>query len=533
MESSTATPAPSTARLRWLVVASLGLGSAMAAPWIDPLAWRDGLPETARWIGRFHPMVLHFPIVLLLVALAFEVARLPGLRWILPCPDSSTVTVIFAWAAAGCTLAAGCGWLLAQSGGYEKELLDNHLWAGAATAAGANLALIFRLSAGGIGRGFLNGIANLTLALTCGVMTVAGHYGANLTHGETYLTDHAPDFVRKFLGLSPRNDGGPPLGIKPVDQRLLWDDVVLPILDECCSSCHNAGKKKGGLRVDSLAAILKGGTSGAAIEPGNPKDSLLLKRMLLDLEHNDHMPPKGKPQPTAEQIAALTFWIEMGAPADKLAGDFELPAKLRTALDSLLTPAQRKARESQIIAETAALEKNLAALRNSLPGSLACVVAGKPELEYAPGIRAAEVSDAQLQAMAPVASSVVALDLQQTKVTDAGLAALAPFVKLRKLQLQNTGITDAGLAHLRQLSELEVVNLYGTGATDDGLQSLTSLKHLQKIYLWQSKVTEEGAGKFCEALPGVEINLGLTEKPQPAEAPTKDNAAKPASSNKP
>jgi hypothetical protein len=290
---------------------------------------------------------------------------------------------------------------------------------------------------------------------------------------------------------------------------------------------------QGGLSLDGLAAMLKGGDSGAAITPGNANDSLLLKRMRLDLDHDDRMPPKGKPQPTGEQIAAVTFWIEMGAPTDKLAGDFELPAKLRSALDSLLTPAQRKARENQIIAETAALEKNLAALRNSLPGSLSCLVAGKPELEYAPGIRAAEVADAQLQAMAAVASSVISLDLQQTKVTDAGLAALAPFVKLRKLQLQNTGITDAGLAHLRQLSELEVVNLYGTGVTDDGLLSLTGLKHLKKIYLWQSKVTEEGAAKFREALPGVEINLGPSAMPKPAEASTKDNAAKPAVSNNP
>jgi uncharacterized membrane protein len=537
MESSTATSAPSTApstaRLRWLMVASLGLGCAIAVPWIDPHAWQDYLPVTARWVGRFHPMVLHFPIVLLLLALAFEAARLPGLRWILPRPDSSTVTVIFAWGAVGSTLAAGCGWLLAQSGGYEKELLERHLWAGAATAAGANLALVFRLSAGVIGRGFLNGIANLTLALTCGVMTIASHYGASLTHGETYITDQAPDFIRKLAGLSPRHDAGQSLGIKPTDQRLLWDDIVRPILDERCASCHNAGKMQGGLSLDGLAAMLKGGDSGAAITPGNANDSLLLKRMRLDLDHDDRMPPKGKPQPTGEQIAAVTFWIEMGAPTDKLAGDFELPAKLRSALDSLLTPAQRKARENQIIAETAALEKNLAALRNSLPGSLACVVPGKPELAYAPGIRAAEVTDAHLQAMAPVAASVVALDLQQTKVTDAGLAALAPFVKLRKLQLQNTGITDAGVAHLRQLAELEVINLYGTAVTDDGLQSLTGLKHLKKLFLWQSKVTEEGAGKFREAHPGVEINFGLSAMPKPAEASTKDNAAKPAVPNNP
>lgn len=509
------------------MVASLGLGLSMAAPWIDPVAWASGPPQMARWIGRFHPMVLHFPVVLLLVALAFEAARLPGLRRILPRPDGSTVTVILGWGAAGCTLAVGCGWLLAQTGGYEKELLDSHLWAGVATAFGANLALILRLCPRTIGTGVFSGLSTATLALTCGVMTVAGHYGANLTHGETYLTDHAPDFIRKLAGLKPRRDPNT-IGIKPVEQRLLWDDVVQPILEERCLSCHNEGKMKGGLRLDTLAALLKGGATGPTVEPANPKDSLLLTRMLLDLDDKDHMPPKGKPQPSAEQIAALTFWIEMGAPADKMAGDFDLPPKLRATLDAILTPAQRKTLDAKIAAASAALETTLASLRKNLPGRLSCVVPGKPELEYAPGINSAAVTDAQLQALAPVASSVVSLELQQTKVTDTGLALLAPFVKLRNLQLQNTGLTDAGMPHLGQLPALEVVNLYGTGVTDAGLQYLTDLKHLKKIFLWQSKVTENGAKQLRDAIPGVEVNLGLSDTPKPDEAATKDNPAKPA-----
>lgn len=530
MEPATASPSQPTARWCWLMLASLGLGLSLATPWIDPVAWTNGPPETARWIGRFHPMVLHFPVVLLLVALAFEAARLPGLRRMLPYPDPATVTVLLGWGAVGGTLAVGCGWLLSRSGGYEHELLDRHLWAGAATAFGANLALIFRLSAGTIGAGFLNGVANLTLALTCGIMTVAGHYGATLTHGETYLTDQAPDFIRELAGLKPR--GKPiPVQLKPVEQRLLWNDVVRPILEERCISCHNEGKMKGGLRLDHLASILQGGGTGAAIEPGNPKDSLLLTRIHLDLENEQRMPPKGKPQLTGEEITALTFWIEMGAPADKKTGDFELTAELRATLDSLLTPAQRKSQEAMLAAETETLEKNLTTLRANLPGRLSCVVPGKPELEYAPGINPASVSDKQLEALAPVASNVVSLDLQQTQVTDTGLAALAPFVKLRKLELQHTGLTDAGLAHLGKLANLEVVNLLGTGVTDAGLQSLTGLKRLKKVYLWQSKVTGAGAAMLRDAIPGVEVNLGLADPSKPDEAanqPAPVPTAKPA-----
>ncbi|MCX6879462.1 MAG: hypothetical protein NTW21_37510 [Verrucomicrobia bacterium] len=526
MDSTSATPVITPARLSWLMVASLGLGSAMVVPLIDKIAWGEGPPELAQWLGRFHPLVLHFPIVLLLMALAFEAARLPGLRRLLPRPDGSTVTVILAWGAAGCTLALGCGWLLAQSGGYEQELLDRHLWTGAATALGANLALIFRLSSGTIGTGIFNGIANATLTLTCGVMTVAAHYGANLTHGETFLTEHAPDCVRELVGLQPRRDPNS-IVTKPTEQRLLWDDVVRPILEERCGSCHNGSKLKGGLRLDSRAAMLKGGATGTAVEPGNPMASLLLTRLRLDVDDEQHMPPKGKPQATGEQLAALTFWIENGAPADKMAGDFEIPAKLRAALDSLLTPAQRKTLEAKTKATAEALETTLATLRSKLPGRLSCVVPGQPELEYVPGLNFAAVSDAQLTALAPVASSVVSLELQQTKVTDAGLAALAPFVKLRILQLQHTGLTDAGLAQVGKITSLEVINLYDTGVTDAGLQHLADLKHLRKIYLWQSKVTEAGAGKLRDAVPGIEVNLGLPDAPHP------DEPATPSPPNKP
>lgn len=532
MESAPATPATPIARLRWLMVASLGLGLAIAALWIDTIAWDNRYAGLVGWIGRFHPFVLHFPIVLLLVALAFEAARLPGLRRLLPRPDASTVTVTLAWGAAACTLAVGCGWLLAQSGGYAHDLLERHLWAGSATALGANLALIFRLSSNPIGTGVLNGLANAILTLTCAVMTVAGHYGASLTHGETYLTEHAPDFIRELVGLKPKRipDTAAP---KPVEQRLLWDDVVQPILEDRCISCHNPGKAKGGLCLDSPAALLKGGASGPAIVPGQASDSLLLQRLKLAIDDDKHMPPNGKPQTTAEQVAALTFWIENGAPSDKLAGDFDLSAELRATLDSLLTPAQRQSLEAHAKAETATLEAALVALRASLPGRLACVVPGKPDLEYAPGIRAAEVGDAQLGALAPVAASVVALDLQQTQVTDSGLAGLAPFTKLRHLQLQNTALTDAGLEHLGKLPTLETVNLYATGVTDAGLQYLTGLTHLKKIHLWQSKVTADGARKLRDAIPGVEVNLGLPATPHAETSPDQGKPATPADPNKP
>jgi hypothetical protein len=84
---------------------------------------------------------------------------------------------------------------------------------------------------------------------------------------------------------------------------------VRPILSENCFKCHGSAKQKGGLRLDSRTAALKGGDNGPAIVPGNRDESLLVEAIHYEgLE----MPPTGKLD--AEKIAVLTRWIELGAP---------------------------------------------------------------------------------------------------------------------------------------------------------------------------------------------------------------------------
>ena len=90
-----------------------------------------------------------------------------------------------------------------------------------------------------------------------------------------------------------------------------FEQKVRPVLVPHCYSCHSATAKKvrGGLRVDSRAALLKGGDTGPAIVPGKPQASLLIQAL-----HQDGlaMPPKG-PLPE-EVIADFERWVQMGAP---------------------------------------------------------------------------------------------------------------------------------------------------------------------------------------------------------------------------
>lgn len=86
---------------------------------------------------------------------------------------------------------------------------------------------------------------------------------------------------------------------------------VWPILRDRCLRCHEAGNDHGDLRLDSLAAMLKGGEEGPALVPGDAKASPLVQALLWH-EHGVKMPPKTK-LPQAE-IDALTRWVDLGAP---------------------------------------------------------------------------------------------------------------------------------------------------------------------------------------------------------------------------
>ena len=82
-----------------------------------------------------------------------------------------------------------------------------------------------------------------------------------------------------------------------------------------CEKCHGAAKQKGKLRVDSVAAMLKGGTGGPALVPGSPDNSSILKRVRLALSDDEHMPPKKEAQPTAAEVAVLAAWIRSSSGA--------------------------------------------------------------------------------------------------------------------------------------------------------------------------------------------------------------------------
>src|SRR3954469_2614740 len=80
-----------------------------------------------------------------------------------------------------------------------------------------------------------------------------------------------------------------------------FEAKIRPLLIERCEECHGAKKQKGGLRLDSKAGWQTGGDTGAALKPGDPEASLLIKAVRYG-DKDLQMPPKKQLAP--EEVAA-------------------------------------------------------------------------------------------------------------------------------------------------------------------------------------------------------------------------------------
>jgi Leucine-rich repeat (LRR) protein len=106
-------------------------------------------------------------------------------------------------------------------------------------------------------------------------------------------------------------------------------------------------------------------------------------------------------------------------------------------------------------------------------------------------LQKASVGDIGLKCLDQFAQ-LVTLDLSQTKVTDDGLQHLMGLTQLEMLSLDETNITDAGLKRLKDLIQLRHLTLDKTKITDAGLRSLKNLTQLEVLYLDDTNITDAG-----------------------------------------
>lgn len=264
-----------------------------------------------QFLGRLHPMVVHFPIGLLLFGAFLEFFTIGKFQSKL----RPGINLLVLGGAVSVLIAAVFGLLLATNESMEGELLDLHRWLGIGSAVLSIAVLYFLNQVGKKKQTEKIKAYRATLFITAFGVGFSGHFGASLTHGEDFLTETFPwnnssSYDSGNFDLAAYESG--PSGLSPEKEMQLIGEVRT-VLAHNCYKCHSGAKTEGELRLDEREFVFQGGESGAVISPGNPDESELFRRINLPKNHKDVMPSKGK-HLSKEEIDLIGFWIEKGAP---------------------------------------------------------------------------------------------------------------------------------------------------------------------------------------------------------------------------
>ena len=267
-----------------------------------------------QFLGRLHPLMVHFPIGLLVVALILELYS-----WKKTDQDfRSGKYVILLIGAVSAIAAAAFGLLLKDQDDYVSNTLNIHQWSGIVSALLSVGTFYFFHLSGKSSTNKLLTVYRALLVFTVVGVTIAGHYGSSLTHGPDYLTEVLPWNSESGISGNPEFNLAN-LTIDPTTRELNSGQItalnleVRSIFAHNCYKCHGAEKTKGQLRLDRKELVMRGGKSGEVIDPGHPEKSEMIRRLLLPRGDKESMPPKGKTL-NRQEIATLELWIKLGAP---------------------------------------------------------------------------------------------------------------------------------------------------------------------------------------------------------------------------
>lgn len=473
----------------------------------------DSLADLLAVFGRMHPLLLHMPIGMLLGLGFMELVlwkrgKAPASQWFLLIAAISAVVV------------AGSGWVLHGEEGYASSFgLRWHERLGIATAVGATLCCIVR---------FLGPVKfyRVVLLLTVGVMIPTGHFGSEMTHGKGFLLEpfeHSEG--KEYVPFTP-----PPITKEAAPTLAGFEQHIAPLLQARCIRCHGPRKSKGDLRLDSVDAILAGGENGAIITFASGEghgestvvveESEVYRRLLLPLDHDDHMPPESKTQLTVAELDLLRIWLEANAPFEQgfaLGDGVALPGPPSIEdedgvedEDETLGSAYHEARYRQSQISVQALRSIQVHVQAMEPDS---------ELLWIDFAAVAEITDDAIveRYLKPLSGRISDLSLARTQITSQSMELLASMPNLTRLNLVQTGITDAGLEALNGHPMLERLFMSQTLVTEQSFAVFKSLPALTHLWIWGTAVTPEQMENLRLTMPEVEIIAGDSFRAEPLE----------------
>lgn len=425
-------------------------------------------------IGRLHPIVVHLPIGFIISALL--------LQWYARKNNNAdkTVAFLFFWAGISGTVACSSGYLLYLGEGYSFDTVKFHLWAGIITSL-FSFFLYFLLS-GKVKKSILRRTLSTLLSLLVFLLvSLTGHLGGSIAHGKDYFTEPLPKNMKQMLGLEIETVMMPVLTEDDWEKAILYEDLVQPILNTKCVSCHNPKKRKGELQLNDKNGILKGGESGSIIDRNNPEKSPLYSRLILPRDDEDHMPPKDKTQLTKEEIEVIKIWINNGNTFNKSIREIGID---RNTLSSFFV-----GKEDEFYPKVNVVAVSIDTLINiRKKGIHVEVIAGNSNFLRVSCINKPTFKDSDFSVLIGLQKQIVSLDMGGTQITDGIFNNLKKLENLTVLKLDNTSIRGENIHQLKDLPNLKVINLASSDFEDANMHSFDSFKQLKTVYLFGTKV---------------------------------------------
>jgi uncharacterized membrane protein len=440
--------------------------------------------------GKLHPLMVHLPIGVILLFILLEFYQLKSKIEI----PKIIMRIIILFGVFSGIASLISGYALSLNGSNDGDSLENHKWIAIATITW------FTIYGYVI---YFNSLKNRTKIISLSILLilliVTGHLGGKLTHGENYW-----DFIsrgnKKNELITQRI-----YNVKNVDDAKVFDDLIMYSFQQKCIQCHGLDRQKGKLRLDGKEWILKGGEDGSIINISNPNNSEIIKRIFLDLDEEQHMPPKSKQQLSEEEKNIIEWWVTSGASFDKKVSEIQKTSSIDSILKIYhkklisLNPSRKEEREkiNPISNET------MKSLIRS--GWVVSPISKKDNHLRVIGFNIEKSMDSCLDQLVNIKENIIELKLSFKRIDKNNLVKISKLTNLEKLWLDNCSIADNSIQSLSNLKNLAYLNLSNNKLSFAEIQTLSNLKKLEKLYIQHTGIQNAEYSKLAIYFPSVKI----------------------------
>ncbi|MAW08934.1 MAG: hypothetical protein CBD60_01430 [Flavobacteriaceae bacterium TMED200] len=436
--------------------------------------------ETIFFLGRFHPLLVHLPIGFLILAILIEIycsifkirinQRIINFTWFVAFFSSIITTTL--------------GLLIAETGHYIDENLFMHKVFGLSLTAVTFVSWFFRLSF--FSNLFSSTFKTLSNSVIVVLLTLTGHYGGNLTHGETYLVDYAPDNIKKLV---VKKNKYVELDIDSVE---IYNDLIQPIFNQKCVSCHNKDILRGNLNMDSYSNLLKGGSSGNPINKSEPRKSLLIKRITMPTSELKYMPPDGEPV-SFDEIKTLIWWINNLDKSNENLASLKVEDDIKESLEMLYSiNFNEKQWFEKIIVEK--LDESLIQGIDNTVFQIKYISDEKKFLSVKYLKKNVSLSD--IEKLQKIGGNITYFTAKSSNLSNDMIKSISNFENLVKLEIQDNNIDDESIEILQSLNNLEILNIHKTKITSKAIDALKKFKNLKRAYVWGTSISKSDIDDF-------------------------------------